>query len=239
MDDLENRVISRGCFSQERNKEIYDKWFKNSPRYLFRATDEQYGISKMAFCDVGCSYGMNLLTNPNSYGIDIVSDYVDFAKSIGLKAYLRNVGVDSLDDLPKVEAVWCCAVPEHVDSPHLFLLQLRSLLKPGGLVFVWVPTIPPFPWLRYIPGLKKHVTAHTHSDHINAFTPRTIRFTAERAGFDTIELNAMYPFPFRWLGKFLFLLDGVMYVGRRREQVYFGNSTRKGKEVDDKPDLAR
>jgi SAM-dependent methyltransferase len=167
-----------------------------------------------------------------SYGIDIESGYVDFARSLGLQAYCRDVVTADLSDLPKVEAVWCCAVLEHVDSPHIFLRKLWTLLEPEGLLFMWVPTIPPlfpFRYFKQFPFLNKHVTAHTHSDHVNAFTPSTIAFTAERAGFETVELNALYPSPLRWLGRRLFLLDGVMYIGRKKKDVYIGSSTRKGR----------
>jgi len=230
--ELKEYVLAHGAFSPERNLEIYNRWFKGSPRYLFKAADERYHFSKKPFCDAGCSYGMNLIwTCPESYGIEIVPDYVNFAKGLGLQSYERDLVSSDLSDLPKVDALWCCAVLEHVDSPHMMLRRMWTLLNPEGRIFIWVPTIPGFPWryMRYIPFMRKHMVAHTHSDHINAFTPATIRFMCERAGFDTIEVNAMYPKPFGWLGRFLFVLDGVMYVGKRREATYFGGSWRKGK----------
>jgi len=231
--NLEAYVLSRGCFDPEKNKAIYDVWFRKSPRYLFKAINKRYHLTDKVFCDVGCSYGMNLIyaDKPGSYGIDIVPEYAQFARGLGLSAYDRDVVTADLSDLPKVEAVWCCAVLEHVDAPHVFLRKLWTLLEPGGLLFMWVPTLPGIPWkyLRYVPFMRKHMTAHTHSDHVNAFTPSTVRFMAERAGFETIELNALYPQPFAWLGRFLFVLDGVMYVGRKKKESYFGNSTRKGR----------
>jgi SAM-dependent methyltransferase len=229
---LKEYILAHGIFSADGNLGVYEKWFRKSPRYLFKAIDERYGITEKVFCDIGCSYGMNLVyARPESYGLDIQKVYVDFANALGLTAYLRDAVLDDLSDLPKVEAIWCCAVLEHVDAPHVLLRRLWLLSKPDGLIFMWVPTIPGFPWryLKYIPFMRKYLNAHTHGDHVNAFTPATVRFTAERAGFETIELNALYPKPFRWLGKFLFILDGVMYVGRKKQQVYSDNSSRKGK----------
>lgn len=232
--ELRQFVLTRGCFTPERNEAMYEKWFKGSPRYLFRAADELYGISKKRLCDIGSSYGSTLLhAAEGSYGIEIVQERVDFAQSLGLTAYRRDVLSDDLSDLPRVQALWCCAVLEHVDSPHVFLRKLWSLLEPGGLVFLWVPTIPPAPMRLFtrVPFFSRHLSAHTHTDHVNAFTPATMRFMAERAGFETVDLNALYPRPLRFLGRYLFLLDGVMYVGRKKETgVYRGRSTRKGKE---------
>ena len=231
--EVKELVLSRGCFAPEKNIELYEKWFRHSPRYLFKAAAERYGISKLRMCDVGSSYGSTLLhAARGSYGIEIVQERVDFAKSIGLTAYRRDVLSDDLSDLPKVEALWCCAVLEHVDSPHVFLRKLWSLLEPEGRVFLWVPTIPPRPvrFLQNAPFVNAHLTAHTHTDHVNAFTPATIRFMAERGGFETIEVNALYPHPFRFLGTSVYLLDGVMYVGKKKPSgVYRGRSTRKGK----------
>ncbi|MDB5238021.1 MAG: glycosyl transferase family 2 [Candidatus Kaiserbacteria bacterium] len=230
--DLKEYVVKHGGPSAEKNLEIYEKWFRKSPRYLFKAVDKNYQLTKKVFCDIGCSYGMNLVwSRAESYGVDIVPEYTEFAQNLGLTAYTRDVITADLSDLPKVEAVWCCAVLEHVDAPHIFLRKLWTLLEPNGMIFMWVPTIPPAPWryLRHVPFLKRHLTAHTHSDHVNAFTPSTVRFMAERAGFDTIELNALYPKPFGWLGRFIFILDGVMYIGKKKESAYFGNSSRIGR----------
>ena len=59
--DKSEHVLKHGCYSAEENLRIYNKWFKNSPRYLFRAVDKKYSISQKRVCDVGCGYGMNLL----------------------------------------------------------------------------------------------------------------------------------------------------------------------------------
>lgn len=230
--ELQEYVVKHGGLSPQRNLDIYKKWFKESPRYLFRAVDERYHLTQKVFCDVGCSYGMNLVwSREESYGVDIVPEYTEFARNLGLTAHTRDVVTGDLSDLPKVDAVWCCAVLEHVDAPHIFLRKLWTLLEPEGLIFMWVPTIPGIPWryLRHFPFLKPHLTAHTHSDHVNAFTPSTVRFMAERAGFETIELNALYPKPFQWLGRFMFILDGVMYIGKKKESAYFAHSSRKGR----------
>ncbi len=226
-------ILERGTFMPEQNRAIYEKWFRKSPRYLFNETNKQYDLAHKRICDVGCSYGMNLIyCRPDSYGVEILPECAQFARALGLNVYTRDVVTESLADLPQVDAVWCCAVLEHVDAPHVFLRRLSTLLPVGGLVFLWVPTIPPMPWrlLKYLPFMRHHMVAHTHSDHVNAFTPATIRFMCERAGFDTLEVSAMYPWPLRWLNRWLYVLDGVMYIGRKKEgSAYAGNSTRQGK----------
>ncbi len=222
-------IVEHGCFTREKNQQIYDKWFKNSPRYIFRAINNKYHLTDLILCDVGCAYGMNLLyCNKSSYGIEIVPEYVQFAKAIGLSVFQRDVMKDSLDDLPRVQAVWCSALLEHVDSPHLLLRKLYSLLTSHGLLFVYVPTIPPWPFslLRHISFLHRYFVGYTHSDHVNAFTGKTLRFMCERAGFETIELTPCYPGALS-VFNFFHVIDGIVYVGRKIDDWnYSGNSTR-------------
>jgi 2-polyprenyl-3-methyl-5-hydroxy-6-metoxy-1,4-benzoquinol methylase len=218
-DELHNYIITHGCYSIEENSRIYEKWFARGARYLFRAVDEKYNITKKAICDVGCAYGVNLIfCASGSYGIEIDEYEIEFARSLGLLVYQRDILNGDLYDLPKVDVVWCSAVLEHVDSPHIFLRKLHLLLKPGGLLVLYVPTIPIFPWLRYLPGIRRYMTGYLASDHINAFVPATFRFFCERAGFKTIEVSPFYPGALRLLNHIPIanrLVDGCVYVGHK------------------------
>ncbi len=199
-EDLKKRILANGCFSDEENLEIYEEWFANGPRYLFREVNKKYALTQKSLCDIGCSYGTNLLhCAPGSYGIEIDEQKAKFASSISLTVYQRNAMYDDLSDLPKVEAIWCSAVLEHLDSPHVFLRRLHPLLKPKGLVALYVPIVPIFPFLRNVPGVGKYVSGYEDEDHTYAFTPATLRFVCERAGFRTIEVSTFYPSSLRFL----------------------------------------
>lgn len=201
-EELRDYLLTHGCYSQEENLRIYEKWFAAAPRYLFRAVDKKYNITKKILCDVGCAYGMDLVfCAPGSYGIEIQEHEVKFALSLGLTVYQRDVLRDDLSDLPKVEVVWCSAAVEHVDSPHILLRKIHLLLKPDGLLALYAPTIPLLPWLRHLPRLGRYFSGHTAADHINAFVPSTLRFFCERAGFKTIEVSPFYPGPLRLLNR--------------------------------------
>lgn len=225
--DVKERVLKSGCYSAEENLRIYDKWFKNAPRYLFRAVDKKYGISKKTVCDVGCSYGMNLIHCAGGYGIEIDSYPVEFGRSLGLRMEKRDLVEDDLTDLPKVDVVWCSALLEHVLSPHIVLRKLHGLLSPNGLLCLFVPTISPFSFLARLPIIGKYFNGYTHGDHLNAFTPATLRFMCERAGFGTCELSSFYPGILGIFNSFS-ITDGVVYIGRKMEHwEYPENSTRK------------
>lgn len=216
---MEERIIAQGCYDKAENQRIYTKWFAKGPRYQFQNMNRKYQLSEKTICDIGCGYGMNLLyCKPDSYGIEVDKYPVNFARSIGLTVHDTNFIHDSVDDLPKVDAVWCSAVLEHVESIHIFLRKISVLLKPNGLVFVYVPTIPLIPAFRHLPVLKTFTTGYLFGDHVNAFTPSTLRFFCERAGFEMLDLSPCLPPPFALINHIPLmnrLVGAAAFVGRK------------------------
>ncbi len=195
--DLKQLIAEKGCYSREENLRIYEKYFAKAPRYLFRAVNKKYNIVGKTLCDVGCSYGMNLIFSaPGSYGIEIDAEKTRFARSIVLEVHQRDLLQDGAYGLPKIDVVWCSAVLEHLDAPYPFIRRLMELLKPGGLMIIYVPTIPLIRWLEHLPGVGRFLTGYDNRDHRYAFVPETLRFLCERAGLRTIEVSPFLPIPF-------------------------------------------
>ncbi|HRQ37752.1 MAG TPA: methyltransferase domain-containing protein [Chloroflexota bacterium] len=230
-EQLKKHILQTGCYSENVNLQIYNKYFTCSrPRdLLFNAIDTRYGFSSGTVCDAGCEYGMHLARcAPGSYGIEIERYSFDFAKSIGLTVYNRNIVEDDLSDLPRVDAVWTVATMEHTDAPHIFLRKLYHLLKPNGLLIVEVPVRrgPPLRWLGLLPiSFLRGLYIEDHADHVNAFTPLTLRHFCELAGFKTIEVfmwsvllvNNIPSIPL-FLTKYLplnMLANDGVYIGRK------------------------
>jgi 2-polyprenyl-3-methyl-5-hydroxy-6-metoxy-1,4-benzoquinol methylase len=220
-DNLRDFVLSQGCYSREENERIFEKWFAKGPRFLFRAVDKKYGITEQVLCDVGCAYGMNLVScAPGSYGIEVEPYEVNFAQHLGLTVYKRDIIEEDVCDLPKADVVWCSAILEHVVSPHILLRKLHQLLRPEGILALYVPTLPIIPVLSSLPRLGKYFLGHRQGDHINAFVPQTLRFFCERAGFATVELSPFFPSPLSFLDHLpgsSRLIDGCVYIGRSVE----------------------
>ena len=216
MEALGEHVLAHGCYPAEENLRIFEKWFLERPPLTFLGAARKYDITSKRLCDVGCAYGgMLVYCAPGSYGIEVEPYEVRFARSIGLEVIGRDIVADVLSDLPPVDVVWSRDVLEHVDSPHVVLRKLHGLLAPGGLVFIAVPTVPPVAVLQHLPVAGPYFGGHLHGDHINAFTPATLRFTCERAGFETIELTPFYPSPFSVFNKILRPFVGIVFVGRK------------------------
>ena len=217
--EVKQHILTNGCYNADENQRIYEKWFEPGPRHQFQAVNSKYQLTQKTICDIGCGYGMNILyCQPGSYGIEVDKYPVDFARSIGTTIYERDFMHDTVDDLPKVDVVWCSALLEHVESIHIFLRKISLILKADGLIVIYVPTIPLIPMLRHIPFLNRYMTGYLYGDHINAFTPATLRFFCERAGYKTLEVSPFLPPPlalFNHLPLLNRIVDGVTYVGRK------------------------
>ena len=225
---LRRHIIDNGCYSSSENERIFEKWFLPARPVAFREADKRYKITDKTLCDIGCGYGATLaFCNCESYGLEISEYQGEFANSIGLNVLRRDVLDDDLSDLPKVDVVWTRDVLEHVDAPHVLLRKAHGLLKPGGLLLVSVPVIPPFPFLKRLPYVGPYFGGYTHSDHVNAFTPATLAFFCERAGFETKEISPFYPGIFSVFNKIVRVFSVAVYVGTKVDDWEYGvNSTR-------------
>ncbi|MBA2450102.1 MAG: methyltransferase domain-containing protein [Chloroflexi bacterium] len=190
------------------------------PSRALRFVCEAHAADRRAILDIGCGYGPHLVQfGAGSAGLDAVEQNVAFCRALGLEAHLANVE-DGLPDLGRrFDGVFCSNLLEHLVAPHLFLLRLHGQLVDQGRVFIHVPTTPPLPILdRLIKRTIGH-NGYLASEHINAYTPRTLQFTLERAGFvveDLVFVGARGHWLLRW-GEPLFRELGisVLAVARR------------------------
>lgn len=84
------------------------------------------------------------------------------------------------------DAIYTNNLIEHLIAPHLFLAKLWHLLKPGGLLAIGHPVVPPkivHPIWKTIAGSDGFLA----SEHINFYTPETIKHTLCRSGFEVMS----------------------------------------------------
>jgi len=101
----------------------------------------------------------------------------------------RNTGIKmhcgSLESLPDQQRFYVVVmnhVLEHVSDPKSLLKAALSRLKTGGLLHLAVPNVAA--WEAKLPGWNSY-----EPYHLLYFTPRTLRTTAEEAGFEILEVN--------------------------------------------------
>jgi SAM-dependent methyltransferase len=141
---------------------------------------KNFRLDQKAVLDVVCGPGEYLRHfGPGSVGLDL---HPRGARAAGLDAREWNFEHPLPQELwGQFDAVWSSNTYEHVPNPHVFLINLRKALVPGGQIFVAVPTTTRLtrgPWRGFLAA-----------DHINFFTPLTLGYSVERAGFDVTFLG--------------------------------------------------
>jgi 2-polyprenyl-3-methyl-5-hydroxy-6-metoxy-1,4-benzoquinol methylase len=136
--------------------------------------------------DFGCGDGEMLaaakVLGMDPIGIDISATRAHAARGAGALV-LPDLATFDAKGGGKVHAVVLSQVLEHVSDPVGLLREIAQRLVPGGVLFVAVPNCS---------GMTEpHDFGSFHHlqplEHLNAFTPRTLRETVARAGFQPLR----------------------------------------------------
>mgnify|MGYP001592941956 CR=1 FL=1 len=186
--NIRELISKRGCFDKKENLRIYDKFFKKTPR-TFRMPLQKYQLYEKKVLDIGCSYGQYLIRfGPESVGIDIQEKMINFGRGLGLQIIKSDVDKDIAVSNNSFDAIWCSNLLEHVISPHKFLKICHDKLNSQGLLFIKVPLIPSL-FVDFIYSKIFGDVGYRQSEHIYAYTKKSIEFIVNRAGFRVIEGN--------------------------------------------------
>jgi len=141
-------------------------------------------VSAPRYLDVGCSTGFVVEAARDAgwiaSGIDLNPSAIAFGCSRGLNlrtAALEDAGFEAAS----FDALSLFDVLEHLLQPVRILEAAIRLLKPGGILFLYVPNYDSAS--RLLMGRDAHFIWPTH--HLNYYTPITIRDLMARSGLDT------------------------------------------------------
>jgi CMP-N,N'-diacetyllegionaminic acid synthase len=129
--------------------------------------------------DVGCSTGFVVEAARDrgwdAAGLDLNPSAIEYGCSRGLD--LRNVALEDAEFEPaSFDAVCLFDVLEHLLDPRQTLRACTRLVKPGGIVFLYVPNYDSAS--RLLMGKDAHFIWPTH--HLNYYTPITVRDVLRR-----------------------------------------------------------
>jgi 2-polyprenyl-3-methyl-5-hydroxy-6-metoxy-1,4-benzoquinol methylase len=137
------------------------------------------------FLDVGCSTGFVVEAARDAgweaIGIDLNPSAIDFGRTRGLDLRTAALEDGGFAD-GSFDAVALFDVLEHLHDPRKTLDACVRLLRPGGIVFLYVPNYDSAS--RLLMGADAHFIWPTH--HLNYYTPATMQDLLERAGLDTV-----------------------------------------------------
>jgi len=137
------------------------------------------------YLDVGCSTGFVVEAAReagwDAVGIDLNPSAIEFGRTRGLD--LRPVALEDAEFADaSFDAVSLFDVLEHLLDPVRTLRACTRLLRPGGIVFLYVPNYDSAS--RLLMGKEAHFIWPTH--HLNYYTPVTIRDLMARQGLETV-----------------------------------------------------
>ena len=144
--------------------------------------------------EIGSGYGWFLEKIKDSGvkidGVEINQDMINFVQNrSGIKMINHNFVYEIA---PKTmykayDVIFMFDVLEHVRNPVVFLNNVKTCLKHGGLLFVEVP--------NFDDGNKEYSKAYNDFlyiyQHLSYFTPEALKFTLKQAGFTDILIKGM------------------------------------------------
>ena len=141
--------------------------------------------ARPSYLDIGCSTGFVVEAARDAgwdaIGIDLNPSAIEFGRARQLD--LRTAALEDAGLAPAtLDAVSLFDVLEHLLDPVRTLRAATRLLRPGGIVFLYVPNYDSAS--RLLMGGDAHFIWPTH--HLNYYTPATIRDLLRREGLETV-----------------------------------------------------
>jgi len=189
--EYHSKTVS-GAYNVDQTVSI--KEYQKFKSYLLKMLHEAEHI-----LDVGCGVG-NMLKQIKDCkqfegsGVEISHDAVERARKDGFDVFEGNLLEAKLKE-ESFDGVILLYVLEHVSNPLEVLNEINRILKKKGFLFLAVPN---YRYLKiafdnvFSRLLLKNSSIHPE-EHLQNFTPVTIRKILQKAGFEIIEENCAKP----------------------------------------------
>ncbi len=200
----------------------------------FRNLSQRLALGKKRVLDAGCGYGEYLAHfGAGSLGLTSTPHEVEYGARHHLAIRLGNVEALDTLDMRDFEAVWANNLFEHLIAPHAFLMELREVVRDDGRIVLGVPVVPTPSFLMCFRQFRGALA----SNHINFFTSRTLRLSAERAGW-VVESVRAFVFKSALLDTLVSWLAPHLYLVARKD-ASFSYPPKKRKEWEGQARYAR
>ncbi len=140
--------------------------------------------------EIGCAAGFFLKVlerrGYDVHGVEVSGTILAHARDVLKLPHLFHGTLDAYPGEPgSFDAIMLWDVVEHLADPVAVLKQARTLLKPGGWLFLQTQDVSSM--TRRVLGAKW--THFKQLEHVWHFSPSTIRELLARAGFETVEVR--------------------------------------------------
>ena len=131
-------------------------------------------------CEIGAGIGCTVKSFEragfDAMGIEPGLGFQQYGQQV-LGARIELQSLEELPRTPQFDFVLLVHVLEHFRSPREALLHVRSILRPGGRLYVECPNLA---------GPHSAPRRLFHFAHVHNFTPDTMEMLAEACGFDVV-----------------------------------------------------
>ncbi len=164
------------------------------------------GRTTLSVLDIGCARGallLNLYEHCAEAGLSLVPSGIEVSReqavaaqramsSVGGKVVFANAleGIHTFED-NSLDLVIMCSFLEHECRPLACLKAVHRVLASDGQALIKVPNFSS--WNRWVRG--KQWSGFRFPDHVNYFTPKTLKRLACEAGFDVARQTILDRFP--------------------------------------------
>lgn len=141
-----------------------------------------YGCSGGFFLDVASKAGI-----ANCFGMELNKIEADISKAKG-----HSVHVGLLDSNPfseKFDLITLWDVFEHIKEGKSYLEKFREILSNQGLLFLQVPNA----MSLAARIMQEHSNMYDGLEHVNLYSPETLKLVAEKTGFKVVEMQTVIP----------------------------------------------
>lgn len=203
-------------FEKKYHKEEKNNWwFKARRHIILQILDEHCSSRQTSILDVGCSGGallkdLTVKGYENSLGADISQLAVELCQQQGLKVDLMDGSSLSFEH-NRFDVLIASDILEHVENDGAALKSWYDVLKPGGLLIIFVPAFM-FLWSNH-DEVNHHFRRYSSKGLINLLVSHN--FLIIKKGY----WNFMLFFPVAltvWLEKYLF-------KNRKQDRLYHIN----------------
>jgi len=188
------------------------EYFSGQSRWLIKqrskeleqrfAAAERYFINKtgIKFLDIGTGEGNSLLEGLKRKwevnGIDIVDNRIEKARKPDIKFHKAKF---LEQDFPEnyYDYIYLDSVLEHVKMPYEYLLKAKSILKPGGIIYIGIPNEDSlFNAIRRIAftltgrkEISEKLKPFDSPYHVTGFNLYSLKFLIDKAGLKIKKLR--------------------------------------------------
>ena len=199
------------------NDQHYDQYFAHEPteadmywwdeahRKMYQAFGTKFLQNKTGnLLDIGAGLGYFVrfaLKYPgwNALGYEISVPAVEYARNVlGLKDLMFAGAVEDSGFAPEhFDLITLWDVLEHIPNPYILLSYIFRILKPGGSLFVATPNAPIQVFKATVKAMLFGMVEGAHyleaKDHVNLYTPESLRLVLRRIGFRQVSFTHIRP----------------------------------------------